>query len=211
MQSSEFKRVQENDLKQKAVKCNAMSRKLILWLQKNRAIGKIHIWFTQKRAKIMIQENEKDAAENENMEQNIEQQLGEQIQLKKDIKKNQKNIKAAAKERASKNDNKTNSDTGQKGYSKQNNADSSDNKNSLKDIWMTQKQKQQMELEEKVKKEMEDLEMLASVVTMFQKPASPPPTYSIFSRLDKNIIKALLIKCTEIEDDELGDLRNKFL
>lgn len=36
------------------------------------------------------------------------------------------------------------------------------------------------------------------------------PSFAIYSRLDKDILKALLIKCTEIEDYELDDLRDVY-
>ena len=36
------------------------------------------------------------------------------------------------------------------------------------------------------------------------------PKFAIYSRLDKDILKALLVKCTELEDYELDDLRDLY-
>lgn len=51
--------------------------------------------------------------------------------------------------------------------------------------------------------------MLANAVQVFKK-QTHPPNFAIFSRLDKQLLKALLIKCTELEDYELDDLRDVY-
>ena len=36
------------------------------------------------------------------------------------------------------------------------------------------------------------------------------PSFAIYSRLDKDLLKALLIKCTEFEDYEVDDLKDVY-
>lgn len=48
------------------------------------------------------------------------------------------------------------------------------------------------------------------MVTKFMKKKIHIPSFAIYSRLDKDLLKALLIKCTEIEDYELDDLRDVY-
>lgn len=50
---------------------------------------------------------------------------------------------------------------------------------------------------------------LASVIQNMQKKVKVP-SFAIYSRLDKDLLKALLIKCTEIEDYELEDLKDVY-
>ena len=38
----------------------------------------------------------------------------------------------------------------------------------------------------------------------------PMPKFAMYSRLDKNLLKLMLIRATEIEDDEIAGLRAKY-
>ena len=176
----------------------AMSVILVDWVGQNRTFGKMYLCASRRQKnRITVDEQQYTKLDEKNIElaaedQGLSRKFEDQIKQKERIKQKEKKDELTKKEREEKQKKEKEEEEKQGKLPRE-----------------LAKQQAMKEKVEDARKEQEAKEKLATVVGLFQKRV-PMPKFAIYSRLDKDILKALLVKCTELQDFELDDLKDLY-